>query len=206
MNTTAILTEAPKQIETGKQLVEYHRKSTSKNPVPEADKYRAAIVPAFPTFAVVNKVDDTDAEPQQVFRDAVSEVVNKAAGDILRDFIAGNKDAKEIDLSLLEFSAVVSRMAANQTSDKMNGKMIGDWYDSSTMPAEAAERYSNDASKVAKLRQAFCSLASNNSGLAPTLALKMLTYMERQDLANPVAKAISMRLDRISKQDTSDDL
>jgi hypothetical protein len=190
----------------GFRKVYFARKSTKKNPVAENEKYREVHVPEFPTLRIYNVENSDDVQPQDVFKTALDEVLSDAAGEILLDAFLANKEIKEIDSALFSFSAVVSKLQTNQTSQRLNGETIAAWYDSSTMDAEALVRYNNDADKAAKLKQAFCSLASNNSGVNDTLATKMLVYMEKQDASNTVTKAIAARLDRLSKVSHADEL
>jgi hypothetical protein len=191
----------------GKQVISYSRKSTKQNPVADADKFRAVVADTFPTLRIYNVEGSDDVQPQDVFKAALDKVIAEAAGDVLQNFVLANPAATEIPADLLTFSAVVAQMQDDQTSGRLNGDSIAAWYDSTTMTAEATTRYNGDAAKAGTLRSKYVSLASNNAGINPDLAAKMLTYLEKQDTSSTVAKAVTARLARLMQvKSTGDDL
>lgn len=201
-NTNILTTEPTTELAQGISLVSFTRKSTKKNPVADADKYRAIEVPAFtmPTLA-----EGTD----NVFAVAIREAFDNAAGEILRDYVDSNKGATEVDVSLFTFAAVVAKMQAQATSQRLNQETIAAWYDSSETAKDAAKRYEGATmeKKTAALKSHYLSLASNNPGISPELATKMISYINANDVTNATAKVVLQRLEKLSKKvDTSEEL
>lgn len=207
MNYPILVTE-PTTIEAGKALVSFRRKSTTKQPVADGDKYRAVVVPAFSLpIAIMADSSTTDMNlspaADDVFIEAITEAFFAAAGEILRAFCDGSKDAKEIPADLLTFQAVVTKMQETQTSQRLNAEQIATWYDQSATSAAAATRYT-DATKGPKqqaaLKAKFMSLASNNPGIDVALATKMLSYVSEADTSHSTCKAVLKKLERLTKE------
>lgn len=198
----------PTPITAGMQLVFFNRKSTVKNPVPDDEKHRSVMVPKFRSHQY--EVSAEPKEASEVFAAAVEEAVNDAAGSILQAYVMEHgKDVKTIPASLLTFAAVLEEMQKKQTSQRLNGETIEKWYDASKTGEVNATRYGTDdagKAKAAKLREKFLSLASNNAGITPDLATKMLTYISTDDAEHTTCKAVVKRLEKLSKTDTADDL
>lgn len=193
----AILKELPKEIAAGFQVVDFMRKTTKDNPVADADKFRCVLVPAY-SFAVTA----TPENAQQVFSDAIAEVVKAAASDILKEYCIANKMPEQMPEEMLTFAAVLEKMAASQTSERLNGEQITAWYDASDTKAQAATRYTESEKgqkQQASLRAKYIATASNNPGIDAQLAEKMLGYMSEKDLGSPVARAVAKKLERLSK-------
>lgn len=213
MATLKILTSEPKAVDAGMQVVSYSRKSTKNSPVADADKYRAVIVPSYrlPTASFQNAVvkEEGSEEPEleledapEIFNAAIAEVFLSAASSILLDYCKANPTATEIDDSSFSYASVVARMEQQQTSQRLNSDQIAAWYDSSTTKAEAATRYGADPkglSKQAALRTKFLAVASNNSGISPELATKMLSYISEKDTDNATCIAVSKKLEKLTQ-------
>lgn len=196
-----ILDKLPTETAADMQVVSFSRKATDKQPVTEPMKFRCVVAPSF-SYTVV--ADPKEAET--IFADALAEVVNAAASDILKDYCVQNvKDGNypaEIPDEMLTFSAVLTRMVESQTSERLNGEQIGAWYDASATKEEAATRYGAEASglkKQAALRTKYLAIASNNPGIDPQLATKMLGYIAEKDTASPVCRAVAKKLERLTK-------
>lgn len=204
------ITTTPQQAAKGQHHVALERKSTKANPVAESERCRYTLIPSFPSFTVCNSSDNTDLDNQQVFRTIVADALGDAAKSILKDYFLQNKTAATIPAEVISFAAIVARIEQDQqTSERLNSEQIVAWYDASTIPAKAAERYQGDAAKVARMKAAFASVASNNSGITAKNAATMLTMMEAEvsgDAVSTVAAAVASRLSAISKRDTSDAL
>lgn len=185
-------------------LVYFRRKDTAKQPVAETDKFRGVlIVPPYVLPAASESL-------HEVFADAISEAFFASAGDILRNFCDANKDAREVSADLFSFSAVVAKMQESQTSQRLNGEQILNWFDGSKTAEDAATRYSHTAAKPDKrfavLREKYGSLASNNpGGINPQLATKMISYISPDDTDNAVCKALLKKLEKLSVE-TVDEL
>lgn len=197
-----ILTSLPLDVPAGMNFVTFSRKSTKDNPVEEKDKFRAVMVP---DYTLPKLEEGTDA----IFGRAISDAFYNAAGEILRAYVESNKDATEINGALLAFSAVVAKMQEQVTSKRMNGAQIKEWYEQSQTSKDSAARYGvDDAGKKKQeaLKAHYISLASNNPGIQPSLAVKMLGYISEQDTGHAVTKQVAEKLAALSKKDTSDDL
>lgn len=211
-----ILTTEPKEVPAGSVLVKFERKSTTKNPVAETDKYRAVVVPsytlpkAYAETIVEGETESSVIEADAVFNSAITEVFFAAAGDILLDYCKANPTATEISEDALTFESVVGKMQEQQTSQRMNQEQIFAWYDASATKLAAATRYGADAAgtkKQSALRAKYGAVASNNSGIDAALATKMIAYLSADDLSNPTCAAVAKRLERLSKETIgSDDL
>lgn len=204
-----ILTSEPAKVEANQVVVSFSRKDTKKQPVAEADKYRAVIVPSYKLPTATFQVPAENAEEvqledaPQVFNDAIAEVFLSAASSILLDYCKANPSAKEISEDALTFAAVVTRMEQSQTSQRLNSEQIATWYDASATKAEAAKRYGDDEkgkSKQAALRTKFLAVASNNSGISPDLAIKMIAYVQEGDTTNATCAAVLKKLERLTKE------
>lgn len=182
----------------GQQLVWFQRKK-----VPADQLQRAVYVPAWNVPAEVTALNET-------FAAALNTVIAKAAGNILRRYVdeskaaEGSKEATTIDVSLLTFEKVVEEMAASQQSERLDSATIEKWYDGSATKKARDEAY-KDEKKSKKLRDVFLSLASNNPGIIPSLAERMISYMVESDLDSVVAQAIVKRLARIKQTAVSSD-
>lgn len=209
-----ILTQEPNFDEGKQDLIFFRRKSTEKNPVKDGDKFRAVLVPSFALpMAVTNwnadAMDDSETQADNVFQLAIREAFFAAAGEILQEYCDSNKEAKEVSLALFSFAAVVAKMQTLRTSQRLNGEVIAAWYDVSETAKEAAVRYTDTdegKKKQATLRAHYMSLASNNPGITPPLANKMIAYVSDKDTGSNIAKAVLQKLAVVAKKDTSDDL
>jgi hypothetical protein len=211
----AILHSEPKAVTPGKMLVVAARKTTKLNPVPDNQKYRAVEIAPFITPLLVNPGEaegakyDYQENALSLFRQAIAEAFLAAAVEILKEYTTANPDAKEMSEDALSVSAIVTKMEGMQTSQRLDGDQITAWYDASKTKSDAAGRYTESEKgkkQQAALREKFISLASNNPGIDPALATKMLGYLNADDTSSPVCAAIAKKLDRISKQATADDL
>jgi hypothetical protein len=194
-----ILAELPKEIPATGMLVSFNRKSTEKNPVPDELKTRYVIVAATP-FSIT-------AEPttaQEAFSAAVQEAFESAATSIFQDYCTQNlKDGKypeEMPEEMLTFSAIVEKMQASISQERLNQEMIFAFYDGSETKKEAAERWKETPKKMEVFRVKLGSLASNNPGISADLATKMIGYMSEKDVANPVCRAIVKKLEVLTKK------
>lgn len=197
-----ILTAKPTEQKEGKQIVFFQRKK-----VPADQLQRAVYVPAWEVPEEVSKLSET-------FAAALQTVISKAAGNILRRYIdesiklddAGKvkEEAKSIDVSLLTFDKVVAEMAAAQQSEKLESDAIKAWYDASKTKVNRDAAY-KDEKKSAKIRDVFLSLASNNPGIIPSLAERMIGYIDESDLDSVTCQAIVKRLARIKQTAVSSD-
>lgn|SRR5574341_723953 len=205
-----IFTTEPKA-EAGKQVVFFRRKK-----VAESESYRAVLVPSYklPSACYIEGEGDetTVQDAEEVFRIALADAFMDSASSILRRFCDEKRDAKqeakEIPADMLTFSAVVTEMVTQQTSQRLNGDDIAAWYDASTTNKEAISRYGNEEKgkrQQAALRAKFLSLASNNPAIMPDLAVKMLAYISPDDTENSVCKAVAKRLERLSQVSVSAD-
>lgn len=176
------------------QVVYFRRKQ-----VATTESYRAVIVPRLNVPA-----SEVDSAWQVLLIEALQDVINSAAADILRSYCDSNPSVTEIEASRFTFASVVARMAENQTSQRLNGEQIATWYDTSTTALEAATRYKGDEKKCNLLREKYMSLASNNPSILPDLATKMLAYMSPDDGDSMVARALAKKLERL--QSTSVDV
>lgn len=200
--------------EADKVLVFFRRKK-----VAETDMFRGVMVNSYrlPT-ATYQKDGENDGEvtvtdAEEVFASAISDAFMDAAGSILRRFVeekeSAKGEAKEAPESLFFFSAIITEMQAQQTSQRLNSDAIAAWYDASATATDSATRYGSDEkgkAKVTVLREKYLSLASNNPAIQPSLAVKMMAYINPEDTSVSVAKAVIKRLERLSKLDTADDL
>lgn len=208
-----ILKAEPKQ-EEGKVVISFRRKETKKQPVAEGDKYRAVVVPEFSLPSATQEDLSTPEAPAlvpaaEVFQQAIKEAFFSAASDILRSYCDSNKDAKEVSEETFTFAAIVAEMEKKQTSQRLNGDMIAAAYDGSKTEQDAIGRYGDDANgkkKCAALRSHYLSLASNNPGISPELATKMIAYVNPEDAGNAVFASLLKKLEVLTKRDTSDDL
>lgn len=205
-----IFTKEPTTAEqTGKQVIYFRRKK-----VTEDQAYRAVLVSPFDMPIVVyNKpsegAETTVSTAEEVFAVAIATAFFDAAGSILRRFCEEQPEAKEVSEDLFTFPAIVTEMQASESGQRLNSEQIAEWYKGSATEKAATERYAGkpDASKKeAALRSAYLSLASNNSGIQPNLATKMLAYLAPEDTDSAVCKAIAKRLEKLSKANISDDL
>lgn len=204
----AIHSTEPVTVTADQQVVEFRRKK-----VAATDSYRAVAVQSY----TLPEFDGSDAN-DSVFNLALREVFEAAASDILRAYCDESKAATTISSDKLAFSAVVAKMAEQQTSQRLNSDQIKVWYDASKTAADALARYTavsakklsdkTPAEQVAyavavstQLRDKYLSLASNNPGILPDLAVRMLGYISTEDTAHPVAKAVAKRLSKL--QETS---
>lgn len=194
-----ILTSEPKETkQEGKTLVFFRRKK-----VPENKLYRAAFVPAFDLPASVKALEG-------VFSVAMLDVISSAAGRILRKYEEANSTSTTIPCSLFRMDAITAEIEAAQVSERLDGASIAAWYDASATKKErdaaylAADAKTGEA-KGKMLREKFLSLASNNPGILPGLAEKMLGYIASTDVDSPVCAAVVKRLDRIKQTAVSSD-
>lgn len=206
----AILLALPTYDAAKQDLIYFSRKDTKKNPVAEVDKFRGVLVTkvALPE-AMESLGDDNVQTAHDVFQKAIREAYFAAAGEILRDYVEANKEAKEISSSAFLFANVVEKMAESATSKRLNGEQIEEWYDESETSKEASKRYSDSEEgkkKQAALKAHFLSLASNNPGIPPSLAVKMTSYVSEQDTGNNVARWVLEKLAIVAKKDSGDDL
>jgi hypothetical protein len=190
---------AEPKAEAGKQCISFRRKKVS-----EADSYRAVLVPSYTGLDCVAYGDGSneqqETEVQNIFTAALHSVFLDAASTILRRYCDEKKDAKNIPADFLSFSAVVSEMAQQQTSQRLNGDAIGAWYDASETCKAATERYGNEEKgkkQQAALREKFLSLASNNPAIPVPLATKMLAYVSTEDAEHPICRAVCKRLEKL---------
>lgn len=192
-----IVTAEPVAVPAGQQVVYFRRKKVA---VDQA--FRAVVVPQYAEMQVLPPLHET-------FAAAIAEAVESAASDILRSYVDANPHAVSISGAMLSFPSVLDQLAATQTSQRLNGDQIASWYDASetakTMQTIYGAGETGDA-KRALLRSKFVSLASNNSGVTVTQAVKMLSYLAEADLNSAVCKAVAKRLEKLSKADTSEDL
>lgn len=197
-----VLTTEPTEVPALHDVVYFSRKSTKQNPVPESESYRAVVVPAYSLPVLAEGTDE-------VFATAIREAFFAAAGEILKAQFLADKTLAEVVEESLTFSAVVEKMQEAQTSKRLNGEQIAAWYDASATSKEAAARYGVDESGIKKqtaLRAHFVSLASNNPGILPQLATKMIGYVSTDDVSSTVCQSILKKLAACAKKDTSDDL
>lgn len=193
-------------------VVEYSRKSTVKNPVADADKYRAVLIASYtlPEAIEQGEKEGEVSTAAEVFQSAIKEAFFAAAGEILLDYVMANPAATEIPETFLTFAAVVERMQTTATSQRLNSEQILGWYDSSKTHEDAVARYGNEEKgkkQQAALRSKYGSLASNNSGITKELAVKMIAYVNSEDASNAVCAAMLKRLEKLTKAtDTADDL
>lgn len=202
----AILAAEPSTIPAGMQVIYFQRKTTTKNPVADADKYRCIVVPKYRSHQW-----ETVTQPEaatEIFAAVLEEAVNAAAGGILLDFWQQHQAATVIPGEMLTFAKIIERMQAAQTSQRLNSEQIAAWYDASKTCVDAAARYGSDDAgkkKAAALREKFLSLASNNPAVMPALATKMLSYVNPDDAEHSVCKAVAKRLDRLQQVSVSAD-
>lgn len=207
-----IFTKEPTTAEqTGKQVIYFRRKK-----VTEDQAYRAVLVSPFTNLPTVVHLQPNDSNgvvapvvAEEVFATAIATAFFDAAGSILRRFCEEQPEAKEVSEDLFTFPAIVTEMQASESGQRLNSEQIAEWYKGSATEKLATERYAGkpDASKKeAALRSAYLSLASNNSGIQPNLATKMLAYLAPEDTDSAVCKAIAKRLEKLSKANISDDL
>lgn len=202
-----ILVTEPKEVAVGSILVSYSRKSTDKNPVAEADKYRAVVVtPAYKLPSAVYQEGEGESltikDAEDVFGEAIKEVFMAAASAILLDYCKNNPSSKEVSEEAFSFSAVLEKMEASQTSQRLNQEQIFAWYDASETKKEANIRYTDSdkgKKQQAGLREKFGAVASNNSGISPELAGKMLGYVSEKDTNNATCIAVCKKLERLTK-------
>lgn len=226
-----ILTTEPASIEAGKTLVYFRRKDTKNKTWKDSEKFRGVIVPSYdlPVAYYESTIkaevrqdgqegDTTEvSQAEDVFQDAIKDAFLNAASLILKEYVdAATPDFQgEISEALLDFSAVLQRMQKEQTSQRLNQGMIQEAYDGSKTAEAAIKRYGSDSAgnkKQTALRSHYLSLASNNSGIQPQLAEKMIAYIEADDLSDSsnnrssIFAALIKKLEILSKRDTSDDL
>lgn len=197
----------PTTVPAGMQLISFRRKTTTQNPVAEANKFRCAIVPKYRSHQWETVVQPESAA--EVFSAVLEDAVNAAAGNILLDYWQANQQTVDsIPAALVSFPAVLAKMQLAQTSQRLTSDQIKAWYDASKTSADAAIRYGSDdvaKKKAAALREKFLSLASNNPAVMPALATKMLSYINVEDSEHSVCKAIAKRLDRLQQVSVSAD-
>lgn len=203
-----IYTAEPVKLEANQTLVFFRRKKVA------ADKaFRAVVVPSYslPVASTVEILGGNEVRTNaaDVFQTAIVEAFHSAAGSILKRFCEEQPEAKEVSEDLFSFSNVVIEMQASESGQRLNGDQIAEWYKDSETAKLATIRYKDKpeaSKKEAALKAAYLSLASNNSGIQPNLAIKMMAYLAPEDTDNAVCKAIAKRLEKLSKADTSDDL
>lgn len=219
-----ILTQEPTTLPEKSTLVFFRRKDTKNKTWKENEKFRGVIVPSY-TLPIAyhestKQVEGSDeqqtevSQAEDVFQDAIKDAFLNAASLILKEYVDSSEDVTTgIDEELLSFEAVLARMQKEQTSQRLNQAMIQEAYDGSKTATASIERYGKGGEKkVAALRSHYLSLASNNSGIQPQLAEKMIAYIEADDLSDStnarssIFSALIKKLEILSKRDTSDDL
>lgn len=218
-----ILTTEPASIEAGKTLVYFRRKDTKNKTWKEDEKFRGVIVPSYKLpvayheevmkEATADQPEETAvSQAEDVFQDAIKDAFLNAASLILKEYIDVFDKDIQLDEEALSFTSVLERMQKEQTSQRLNQTMIQTAYDGSKTSLAAVVRYKGDTKKQTALRSHYLSLASNNSGIQPQLAEKMIAYIEADDLSDSsnnrssIFAALIKKLEILSKRDTSDDL
>lgn len=229
-----ILTQEPASIDAKSTLVFFRRKDTKNKTWKESEKFRGVIVPSY-TLPIayheqkeqvlseatqdkgseVEEEKTTISQAEDVFQDAIKDAFLNAASLILKEYVDSMQSATVIDEEMVSFTAVLERMQKESTSQRLNQTMIEAAYVGSKTAAAAITRYGSDTAgnkKSAALRSHYLSLASNNSGIMPDLASKMIAYIEADDLndntsnRSSIFAALIKKLEVLSKRDTSDDL
>lgn len=219
-----ILTTEPTAIPEKQTLVFFRRKDTKNKTWKEGEKFRGVIVPSYTlpiAYHESTKPAETEggeaqtevSQAEDVFQDAIKDAFLNAASLILKEYVDTTEIHTFINDELLSFSAVLERMQKEQTTQRLNQAMIQEAYDGSKTATASIDRYGKGGEKkVAALRSHYLSLASNNSGIMPALAEKMIAYIESDDLSDStnarssIFAALVKKLEILSKRDTSDDL
>lgn len=195
---TKLIKQEPNQITEGCNLIFFKRKDTKKNPVAEADKFRGIEVPQFDFGTEV-------AGLPEVFRTAIVESVQGAAGEMLRIALAEKPTQEVFDTENFTLPKIIEKMAELQASQRLNGEQIGNWFDASLTKDFCIENYKGDAAKLAKVKEKYSALASNNPAIKPTEVTKLLSFIQEGDLQHPVCKGIVKRLERLQNEQIKDD-
>lgn len=203
-NLTICKTETtlPKFDETKEQAIIARRKSTKANEVPEADKFRAVILPRFELPA------DAAFEP---FAELVRGALTEQAVKTLRDFCIATPDADSVDAGKFAIPSLLADFAASSAAERLSKETIAAWYAVSQTCKDAQARYSEgpDGKKVLALGNFYGLLASNNPGIQAAMLEKMLAYLAASDAeTSSVATKIAERLVRMQERNNvaADDL
>jgi len=181
-----VVSTPPSKVEEGSMVIEWSRRSTDKNPLPEAQRYRGIVIPASQL-----KVPDDSASSK--FLRLLQGTIHDLAQALFVEKIKDQMEAIQIDGAAFTVDLVLAYWAEEKQRQSVDAAKITEWLKSS-----ATFKVLNDAQKKGWLEKVPKIAAPSYQGIIRQgEAAAIVSRIVEEDLQHPIAIFILTRANKI---------